>query len=230
MGLSLEVGILVDLRENDEEGFDYFRNQFEALNSHLNQANIAAHVEPDDCEVWSCEMFGYSGLHYLRRLAAYLDATEHLPPPGDDGASKDPRLEQYFQHVMGKIPSFAARLFQKQHTFSRSFDHLIVHSDAEGFYLPIEFTDVQYPDEKLEIAGGMIGSAPRLLSECKRIAGVLEIPSDLDETSKALWDAADSQGEGDQTWQRYGIESYSCVCLMRGCMKSIESKAALVFC
>lgn len=75
----------------------------------------------------------------------------------------------------------------------------------------------------------MLGSSYRLLSECKRIAAELEIPSDLDETSDALWDAADSQGEGTQKWERGGIESFSCVCLMRGCMKSIAAKAVLVF-
>ncbi len=112
----------------------------------------------------------------------------------------------------------------------RGFDHLIVHGDAEGFYLPIDFSDVQFPDAKLEIAGGMVGSTPRLLSECRRIADVLKVPIDLDETSDALWNAADSQGEGDQVLERNGIESYSCVCLIRGCIKSIENKAALVFC
>ena len=81
-----------------------------------------------------------------------------------------------------------------------------------------------------QVVGGMVGSSPRLLSECKRIAAALEIPSELDETSDALWEAADSQGEGTLKWERYGIESFSCVCLMRACMKSIEAKAGLVFC
>lgn len=61
MGLSLEVGILADLRENDEERYQYFKSQLE---------------------------------------------------------------------------------------IERRFDHLIVHSDAEGFYVPIEFPDVLYADEE----------------------------------------------------------------------------------
>lgn len=229
MGLSLEVGILADLRENDEEGYQHFRDQFDALNTHLSGASLPLHDEPVDCDVWSCEMFGYSGLHYLRRIAAHLDSSGQLPDPGSDNASEDLVLKQYFEHVIGRKPPLAQRIFAKQPRFLRAFDHLIVHSDAEGFYLPIEFSDVLYPDEKLEVAGGMIGSAVRLLDECKRIANVLEIPSDLDETSDALWEAADSQGEGERKWQRYGIESFSCVCLMRGCIKSIDTKAALVF-
>ena len=79
------------------------------------------------------------------------------------------------------------------------------------------------------MVGGIVGSSHRLFSECKRIAAALEMPSDLDETSDALWEAADSQGEGAQKWERYGIESFSCVCLMQGCLKSIEAKAVLVF-
>ena len=75
----------------------------------------------------------------------------------------------------------------------------------------------------------MVGSSYRLLSECERIAAALEIPAELDETSDALWGAADSQGEGNLKWERYGIESFSCVCLMRGCRKSIEARPVLVF-
>ena len=229
MGLALEVGILADLRENDEEGYEYFRSQLNALNKYLQQANISDHTEPEDCEVWSGEMFGYSGLHYLRRFAAYLDSTGRLPSPGGDDSSKDPILEQYYQAVDDSKASFMSRLLGKQKNIKRSFDHLILHSDAEGFYLPIEFPNVLFPDESLEIAGGMVGSSYRLLRECERIAAALEIPADLDETSDVLWEAADSQGEGSLKWERYGIESFSCVCLMRGCMKSIELGAALVF-
>jgi hypothetical protein len=224
MGLALEVGILAGLRENDEEGYHYFRSQLKALNSHLQHAKLPTHTEPENCDVWSCEMYGYSGLHYLRRLAAHLDSTGQLPEPGDDDASRDPFLEKYYQQFDGVKASFT-----KQLDFKRGFDHLIVHSDAEGFYLPIDFPTVLYPASELGIAGGMVGSSHRLLKECQRIAEQLEIPSDLDESSDALWEAADSQGEGTQKWERYGIESFTCVCLMRGCLKSLETNAALIF-
>jgi hypothetical protein len=229
MGLALEVGILADLRENDEEGYEYFKSQLDALNRYLKQANIPVHTEPEDCEVWSGDMPWYSGLHYLRRLAAHLDSTGRLPSPGDDNSSNDPVLEQYYQAADGANASFMSRLLGKRKNFQRSFDHLILHSDAEGFYLPIEFPNVLFPDQSLKIAGGMVGSSFKLLKECEGIAAVLEIPADLDETSDALWEALDSQGEGSLKWERYGIESFSCVSLMRGCMKSIETGAALVF-
>ena len=30
-------------------------------------------------------------------------------------------------------------------------------------------------------------------------------------------------------WQRYGMESNACVCLIRGCEAALEAKALLVF-
>lgn len=230
MGLALEVGILADLRENDEEGYESFRNEFQVLNGYLQQLTIPVHVEPEDCEVWSCEMFGYSGLHYLRRIAAHLDSDGQLPPPGDDNSAEDPILERYYQALDAGNRSFLSRVFRKNGNKQRTFDHLMLHSDAEGFYLPIDFSDVLVPDPSLGITGEMVGSSYRLLKECERVASALEVPAELDETSDALWEAADSQGEGSVKWERYGIESFSCVCLMRGCRKSIETGAALVFC
>jgi hypothetical protein len=76
----------------------------------------------------------------------------------------------------------------------------------------------------------MIGSAPRLLGELDRLATALGIPDTLTSKSEELWEASDSQGEGDAAWQRYGIESYSCVVLREGCRHAIQTGAALVFC
>src|SRR5688572_505740 len=67
MGLSLEVGILADLKEHDPEGAQQFREEFETLNRFLASEGLPPHHEPESCEVWSGDMWGYSGLHYLRR-------------------------------------------------------------------------------------------------------------------------------------------------------------------
>ena len=66
--------------------------------------------------------------------------------------------------------------------------------------------------------------------QIKEYREALGIPDDLDETSKELWEAADRQGESEIPWERFGIESFSCVCLMKGCEQSIAHSAALVFC
>jgi hypothetical protein len=75
----------------------------------------------------------------------------------------------------------------------------------------------------------MVGSAPRLLEELSRLSRLLGIPETLDSQSESLWEAIDSQGEGQEPWQRYGIESHACVTLREGCQRCIATGAALVF-
>jgi hypothetical protein len=214
MGLALEVGILADLRQNDEEGYEYFCSQFQTINQYLQSVSLPLHREPEDCAVWSCGMLGYSGLHYLRRIAAHLDLNGQLVSPGNhENTRDDPALNDYYS-LLG----------------NGSYDHLIQHSDAEGYYLPIALTEVLYTEQPLGIAGGIIGSSVNLLRECEQLAAVLGIPAALTENSSELRQAAMSQGEGSTLWQRYGVESYICVCLMQGCRAAIAANAALVFC
>ena len=113
---------------------------------------------------------------------------------------------------------------------ARGFDHLLVHSDCEGFYLPADFAEVLMPPGDIGIPGDQVGSAPRLLAECTRIAEALELPDGLDTSSEELWRVTESQGSGEAQWERYAQESYGCVALMEGSRKSLETGAALVFC
>ncbi len=160
-------------------------------------------------------MFGYSGLHYFHRIAVYLDAGKDLPKPGDKNASKDELLQKIYDDPLSG---------------NATFDHLIHHSDAEGYYLPIDFKDIVVPDEEDEIAGGWVGSSVQLLRECEIIAKVLNIPSHLDSASDELWEAADTQGKGNTIWEQYGVETFTCVCLIEACRNSIKTGAAIVFC
>jgi len=88
---------------------------------------------------------------------------------------------------------------------------------------------VLFPPEELEIPGGMIGSSPRLLDETRRLAQAIELPLDMDPEADELWKAAETQGEGDALWQRYGVESFTCLRLYHAARHSIEHSAALVF-
>jgi hypothetical protein len=144
------------------------------INGVFESFGLPLHREPFDVEderTFECDMIGYSGLHYLRRLAAHLALGRVLPPPGDDGAASDPVLSDYY-----KI--FDAS-FARAEAADMPFQHLIVHGDAEGYYLPVEFDDVIIPDASLEIAGGMLGSSHALLRECKELALALELPESL---------------------------------------------------
>lgn len=224
MGLAIYVGVPSEIRENDPEYVAYFGQQVEAINGVLESFDLPPHREPFDLEderTVECEMVGYSGLHYLRRLAAHLALGRDLPPPGDDGAASDPVLSDYYKIFDASFASGQAG--------GMSFQHLIVHGDAEGYYLPVEFEDVIIPDASLEIAGGMLGSSQALLRECGELARALELPEGLSLEDEAVFEAVESQGEGETKWERYGVETYTCLALMKACEASIATGAAVVF-
>jgi len=227
MGLSIFVGILADQRESDVEGYQHYKGQLELVGALLARAGLPAHHEPESCATWEAEMFGYSGLHTLRRVAAHLELRGAIPPPGDDASANDPALGQYLDIATG-TPRGLRRLLGKPKPRRQAFDHLILHSDAEGFYVPIDFDDVLRGDDAHLAVGGMVGSSQQLLRECVRLRDALGIPVDIDPEADLLWEAADAQGEG-VGWQRYGIEAFTCVRLLHGAKQSIEQRAALVF-
>jgi len=232
MGLSLSVGLLIDLSAQDDEGTQYVKGQFEAVNKVLKAMNLGAHQEPTQLKEglpWFGDMLGYSGLHYLRRIAAYLWAGKGLPEPGGNDPAKDAVVEEYYDRIVDPPSPILKRLFGRRASPTKRFDHLMLHSDAEGFYLPIDFAKVIIPPEELiNITGGVIGSTPRLLAECEHIAKALGIPNTIEAESKEVFEAIKRQGEG-AGWRRYGIESFSCLQLMKACRLSIASGAAVAF-
>lgn len=230
MGLGLSVGFLKDMRENDDEGYDYFKRTLVKVNEALATVGLPTHIEPEDLsptDEVSSAMFGYSGLHYLRRIAAHITYNGKIPSPGNDKASKDPLLEKYYQESIAPAPAGLSKWFSRPRKFM--FNHLILHSDAEGYYLPADFEDVIFPDGALKIPGAMIGSSRRLLAECQSLAKALHLPTDIDPESEELWEAADEQGKG-EGWRAYGVESFTCIRLIRACEASLRSGAAIVFC
>lgn len=228
MGLAIEVGYLADMLANDDDGAKWFDEEMQKLNPVLSSLGLNPHVEPRDCPVFSAEMFGYSGLHYLRRIAAHLNLRGKLPPPGDDQSAKDPVVEEYYALLASPKQSLLDRLLGRRPA-KREFDHLMFHSDAEGYYLPQEFSEVIFPPEALKTPGGMVGSSTRLAAETRRLATVLGLPLDIDPEDEEVWEAADSQGEGETIWKRYGVESFSCLRLHHAAQHSIKHAAAIVF-
>ena len=231
MGLVVEVGFLIDVLQEDPEAADEFREQLAAVNRVLVANGLPEHHEPEDAEweVLSYDMFGYSGLHYLRRVAAHLATRGSLPLPGDDRAAEDPVLRGYH----GRSESKLRRLFKLRAPdfgTARKFSHLIDHSDAEGFYVPIHFDAVLASTRDTPPAGALLGSSHALVKELEELAAALALPPDLDPESEALWDAADEQGTGDTTWKRYGVVSFTCARLLAAARASIERGAAIVFC
>jgi hypothetical protein len=100
----------------------------------------------------------------------------------------------------------------------------MVHSDAEGVYLPIDSQEVIFDD----VPGAMIGSSYRLKWECATIAASLELPLDLDLDieDEDAWKARIPSG---RTLDRYPLESGMCLALYQASCHSIRTGAAIRF-
>ncbi|MFF3895513.1 hypothetical protein ACFYY3_20450 [Streptomyces sp. NPDC001812] len=213
MGLNMVVGVLVDA---EDEYTEMVRADFSAIGELLERAGKRQWVEPDlvEADVAEFEMWGYSGLHTVRRLAVHLAAGGRLPEPLDKArrATDDPLLSKVYETLPGNPPE--------------PFDHLIHHSDCEGYYVPVDFAHV-ITDKKAP--GGYLGSSVRLLAETRRLAEALGLPEDLDPHSEEVFGAADAEGPSTGGWQRYGVESYVCLQLLRAAKLSLATGAAIAF-
>lgn len=184
--------------------------------------------------MFQAQMWGYNGLHYLRRVAAYL-ALEGLLPHSDqlDQVTDDPVLNRFYaQHsqFLDRPKPGMWNLFRKSPQ-KPQFEHLMLHSDSEGVYLPREMSAVIFDpaQPQREGLGCMVGSSLALLSECRQVATALEIPTGLDPECEEVWENADAlPGEG-QPWQRLGITTFVLTRLLRACEVSQRSGAAVVF-
>ena len=180
MGLALEVGILADLKDADEEGYASYVDAFEKLRIVLRSEGLEEHVEPDEVDdIFSCDMLSYTGIHYLRRIAVHLALGKPNPAPGNRETYHNVALnEEYYE-------SFNAGKDMK-------YQHLLVHSDANGFYVPIDFKRV-ITTPTLRLSGGWVGSTQRLQAECAELAGLLRMPLDMDYELRELLSAANTQ-------------------------------------
>ncbi|MGW0903090.1 hypothetical protein [Streptomyces sp. NPDC002853] len=181
MGVNIVVGALVDAEDDDY--IEMVRADFLAIGELLERAGARQWTEPDldDEEGAEFEAWGYSGLHTVRRLAVHLAADERLPEPLDRTrrATDDPLLSKMYEAFPSDPPG--------------PFDHLVHHSDCEGYYVPVDFAHV-IVDKKAR--GGYLGSSE------------------------------DPAAEG---WQRYRVESYVCLQLLRAAKLSVSTGAAIAF-
>lgn len=137
MGLCLCVGFKADLKQNDTDGYHNCCESFAKVNQALLSAGLPEHEEPDYIapnSFVSMDMYGYSGLHYLRRVAAHLAYTGKLPTPGNDNAWDDPFLHRYGKEscngekTSGNLLAFFRKSVPRP---DLAFNHLIHHSDCE---------------------------------------------------------------------------------------------------
>jgi hypothetical protein len=206
MGLTISTHYLVDLLANDAEGATWFRDHVKNLNAILAGEGLPLHVEPETPGTAKARRhvgsFPYSFLHYLRRAYACVHEDEPLVPlaEGSD-PTEDPMVEE------------ANVLLDS---------HLLCHSDAEGYYVPIDFADIIVDDA---IPGGMIGSSQRLFAELVAVAPAIGIALDGSVLSDKL--AAELAEEGDRV--PYAIERLVWLALFEAARVSIANGTLIVF-
>jgi hypothetical protein len=218
VGLDVSVGVFTLFEEDDEYRSELVA-QFKAINDRLALNNLPLHMEPQTPATnFTCQMWGYSGLHTLRRIAAHLQKADSVPPPLGKDDSEDPVMKAYYDNfeslTLGPKPTF---------------EHLIGHSDAEGFYVPVDFEHVLFDEDGSKLWGDMLGSTYRLREECKLIATRLEMPIGIDVESDELWEAAEAKSSPGPLWKQYGIETFCCLRLLKACEISLQEKAVILF-
>jgi hypothetical protein len=213
MGLSIAVGYLAEaLADGDSETVAYFESTMDAVNRVLAGEGLPRHAEPRtppaSASRCSMEGFPYSTLHYLRRAYAHR--------VGDPGWMADPVPD-------GVDPADDAQVEALTEQFE---SHLLCHSDAEGYYLPIDFADVVFASEDDEIPGGMLGSTQRLRAELALVAPALGIGLDGGELSDAEAARLDAVDPDHPLWR----ELLAWFALWEAARVSLASRCAIVFC
>ncbi|MBP6745148.1 hypothetical protein KA344_07925 [bacterium] len=160
MGLAVCVGALADLLENDPEGAEWIESDIKAINECLVKNGVDEHIEPRTLpELESRDQTGgfpYSWTHYLRRIVAHAMA--------EPGWKATPVAE-------GEDPTSDEAVIDATINIS---GHFICHSDSEGYYVPKDFEEVIFGDEKMT-GGGIIGSSYRVMEEMQLAAKALGI-------------------------------------------------------
>lgn len=213
MGLNMVVGVLTDVEEEHAEAL---RGDFDAIGTLLERAGAAPWTEPDrvDARETEFEMWGYSGLHAVRRLAVHLADDGRLPEPlplGGARATDDPLLREVY-----RTPPDRGR--------PGPFDHLVHHSDCEGYYVPVDLPHVIVDKAA---PGGYVGSSVRLLAEVREIARALGLDERLDPNSEEVSAAVEADTPAPGGWQRYRVESYVCLQLLHAAELSVTAGSAI---
>lgn len=237
MGLSIAVGMLSRLEAEDPESAEYHRKTLAQLDAVLADAGLPPHCEPVGLapeEQFEAQMWGYGGLHHVRRLAAHLDLAGELPPPcAYEEATEDPVLARYYSHCQRQRASRGGGLLARFASRPRParFAHLLMHSDCEGFYIPRNMPEVVFDRayEPRAGIGGMVGSSVALAREVADLCAALGVPDELDPEEEAVWDNAQAPPVEGAPWQRYGVETFVLTRLRRACDLSIRTGSALVF-
>ena len=239
MGLSITVGVLADLLENDEEGASWVAGHFTEINELLKANGLQEHAEPEKCDAWSRDGYGYSGLHALREIAGLVWMNENIPHDvlltGTDTPYEEKLFATALPLVLGEDKrGWVSKLFRKkQEAPSLHFLHLVVHSDAEGYYVPVDFPLPLVPSVMTEDSASIwpLGSVQQLKRELITIKSHLQIPDGLTSQSENLEELleSDDQRKSGLGWEAQPIATYSALIMLEACEASLKTGAAISF-
>lgn len=220
MSLNVVVGLAADLEA--EELHDVLR--LGVLGPVLEAEGLPPHREPTDpADEVDLDLGSYDTIESLKRIAAHVWLTGLPPLPGGG----DEALERY--EAAARIEPAGARGALRLSTpgaRTEAFDHLIHHEDGDGLYLPVDFAPVLLlPSEVDPLEHEPLGSSPRLLAECRRLAEALELPLGLDPEGDQVWAAHDDP----LMWGGFGAEGFTLLRLAHAAEVSTRTGAALVF-
>jgi hypothetical protein len=229
MGLDLLVGVRALI--SDPEDAAEFEADIAPVNEALALAGLPTHSEPAAAQddVFSCQMFGYRGLHDLRRLAVHLAVGDEPEPIKRHGQSAEDSLLRSVYENWPIDPRDDGISFLNETLEPGPFDHLLYHSDADGFYVPIDFPRVIVRAMGESAEDLVIGSSVALARECRRIAAWLGIPDGLGFDDEQFWRAADDPPTIGPRWKQFGIESFGCRRLLDAADHSVERGMLLLF-
>ena len=209
MGLAVSTHFLADMLANDAEGAESITKNIALVNEFLGEAGLPLHTEPTEVRTRTrphTGSFPYSFLHYLRRAFAYVHEEMLLTPVGeDDDPSQDDAIED------------ASSLFDT---------HLLCHSDAEGYYVPIEFEEVIFDTDERGLPGGSIGSTQRLMAELIETAPVLDITLENGQLIDAEATAIHQDADRGPYWR----ERLVWLAMFEAARVSLADKTLIVFC
>lgn len=241
MGLGLTVGLLADLAQNDAEAADDLRDQFSQIARAMAAVGLPPHAEPEECAVWAADGYGYTGLHALREVAGLVwqglpVPTNHIltgdPTPNADAlfqtaaaACAPERRQSLFARILGEKPPARPDL--------PPFAHLTLHSDAQGFYVPVDFARplIPMPFPPGTEALWPLGSVQRLATELDRLAEALDLPKAHPDPDEVLerWLEGPPPGPITALWQAQPIATHTLILLRQACDRSLQTGAALAF-
>lgn len=163
MGLAIAVGYGPSRFAADPEGREWALADLEQVNRVLVVHDLPPHHEPATLPDLPARArpgsLPYSWLHFLRRAVAYARQAPARFGPAPDGY--DPSTDDRIDHELAV----------------RMDSHLICHSDADGFYVPIDFPEPLYDaDDEDALPGGVMGSSQQALEELIATAPLLGIP------------------------------------------------------